>query len=635
MKSVAAAGFSAEGLLSLGSISPAGVAVGDFNGDGKADLAVAITNGSTSSVTILLGKGDGTFQPPVSYPVPAATFVAVADFNGDGNPDIAVANFSTTQTLSLLLGNGDGTFRTAINYSLNGIGTGNLVAADFNGDGKADLLAGNAVLLGNGDGTFQAPLLLPGSPFFQNTQVGDFNGDGKLDVVIANPFLAIAFGNGDGTFQRFSSLLDSTVGGALVAADFDGDGNLDLAVQTDRDTLVRLGNGDGTFQSMTISLGVTGNPIAAGDFNGDGIVDLAMSTSGGIVSLLEGNGDGTFHLALSYTTTGPPTFLATADFNGDGRVDLVGTNYSGLSGLTILLGVSSGISLTATGGSPANRRDRRVIRRSVASDRHTRWNSAERSHRQLHSAFDRSQRGVEPYHLSDQHLRCCVRQRHRQWGRRQLRGDRNLQGLHDILPAHQQCARKRDCYERHTAVHLDQLAIPQASRSNRSGLGRESGVWRESHVYRAHQRSRPDVSTEPGRYRCFRHRQDIGNCQCYGRELHRNRERGWTVGVLLFVQHHDQDRLRLRGHPAIDAGWHRLSDPFASHRHRLLWKSCAEHDRKLFRPTDRRQRNFSVRKHVRDGVYECRRCGERDGHRERHSGEPTPSPSPLRSQAGA
>ena len=345
VKSVPAVGFSAEGVLSLGSLNPTGIAVGDFNGDGKADLAIPGANG----VTILLGKGDGTFQPPVSYPVLGAASVAVADFNGDGNPDIAVTNYSVNGSLSLLLGNGDGTFRSTINYSFIGIASGSLVAADFNGDGKPDLLMGIDILLGNGDGTFQAPVPVSYTPSFQTIAVGDFNGDGKLDAVIANPFLQIAFGNGDGTFQPFSPILTGTsVGSPLVVGDFNGDGNLDLVVSTNNGTSVLLGNGDGTFQSP-ISLPFTGYPIVASDFNGDGIADLVIVNSN-TVNLLQGNGDGTFHLALSYTTTGPLAFLATADFNGDGRVDLAGISSSGSSGVAILLGVTSGVNLTVTGG---------------------------------------------------------------------------------------------------------------------------------------------------------------------------------------------------------------------------------------------------------------------------------------------
>ena len=411
---------------------------------------------------------------------PALLSVAVADFNGDGNPDIAVTNYSETSAgLSLLLGNGDGTFRSAINYSLNGIASGPLVAADFNGDGKPDLLVGNVILLGNGDGTFQAPLPISNSPSFQTIVVGDFNGDGKLDVVIANPFLQIAFGNGDGTFQPFSPIMNGTfVGSPLVLGDFNGDGNLDLVVSVNNGTSVLLGNGDGTFQSP-ISLPFAGNLIAASDFNGDGIADLAIANSNSnIVSLLQGNGDGTFHLALSYTTTG------SARVPGHGRLQW---RWPRRSRWHQFLPSSHrcrhparrffGRQPHRDGWLSANRRDRRAIRRSVASDRRTRWNSAERSHRQLHGAFDRGRRGVEHYHCGDQYRRCRFRQRHRQWGRGQLRGDRNLQRVHCILLAHQQYGRQRDRYGRHAAVHLDRLAIPQASRSHRSGLGREPGVW--------------------------------------------------------------------------------------------------------------------------------------------------------------
>jgi hypothetical protein len=276
----------------------------------------------------------------------------IADFNGDGNADIAVSSIGyQLGAFSVLLGNGDGTFRPAINYSptVSSI-EGPLVAADFNGDGKADLLVGGGILLGNGDGTFQAPLPIPNFPSFQSVVVGDFNGDGKLDIVTAGPLLEIALGNGDGSFQPFSPSSNGTfVEPILVLGDFNGDGNLDLLVGNS----VLLGNGDGTFQSP-ITVLFAGNPVAVSDFNGDGIPDLAIASgTPNTVNILLGAGDGTFHLVLSYTTSGFLQFPIAADFNGDGRVDLAGiVNSSYPPAVAILLGVSSGVSLTVTGGSP-------------------------------------------------------------------------------------------------------------------------------------------------------------------------------------------------------------------------------------------------------------------------------------------
>jgi FG-GAP-like repeat len=143
--------------------APLGGTYGDFNNDGKVDLA--IPNGSTNAVGVLLGNGDGTFQSPVAYatdPGSHARAIAVGDFNGDGNQDLAVTNllFCDCNTVSILLGNGDGTFQSQVSYGV-GFQASSIVVGDFNGDGDADLAVANrddnnvSVLLGNGDGTFK------------------------------------------------------------------------------------------------------------------------------------------------------------------------------------------------------------------------------------------------------------------------------------------------------------------------------------------------------------------------------------------------------------------------------------------------------------------------------------------------
>src|SRR3989442_1019108 len=173
--------------------SPDSVAVGDFNGDGRLDLAVA--NFGSNDVSVLLGNGDGTFQAALSFAAGSGpSSVAVGDFNGDGNLDLAVANSGSSYP-SVLLGNGDGTFQAALSFAGRS-GTSSVAVGDFNGDGKLDLAVANlvagdsssvSVLLGNGHRTVQSALnSSTGGTRPASVAVGDFNVDGKLDLAVAN-----------------------------------------------------------------------------------------------------------------------------------------------------------------------------------------------------------------------------------------------------------------------------------------------------------------------------------------------------------------------------------------------------------------------------------------------------------------
>jgi len=205
VRAVPGAGFASAVNYADAETTPTGMAVGDFNGDGQADLA--ITNNS-NGIAVLLGNGDGTFRPPVSYAVGGgSSSVAVGDFNGDGRIDLVVANQGD---VSVLLGNGDGTFQSPLTSISLVVQPGSVTVGDFNADGKADLVAVDSasnslnVMLGNGDGTFRLPqrYIVNVSYGIQSLAVGDFNGDGKSDLLV--PLVGgvfIVLGNGDGTFQ--------------------------------------------------------------------------------------------------------------------------------------------------------------------------------------------------------------------------------------------------------------------------------------------------------------------------------------------------------------------------------------------------------------------------------------------------
>ncbi len=228
------------------------VAVGDFNQDGKLDVAAVLVD-----LQIFLGNGDGTFQPPINYPVGSNPYsVAVADFNGDGKLDLAVANYLSS-TVTVLFGNGDGTFETAATLNTE-MAPVFIAVGDFNGDHKPDLLVQEeyyvTVFLNNGDGTFGKPINTKTVQGPDAVGLGDFDRDGILDLAVAentptSASVDILLGNGDGTFRVGASYPVLTSPDAIAVADFRGDGRLDLGVADflGAGISVLLGNGDGTF----------------------------------------------------------------------------------------------------------------------------------------------------------------------------------------------------------------------------------------------------------------------------------------------------------------------------------------------------------------------------------------------------
>ncbi len=321
---------------------PVWVAIGDFNGDGKQDLVTADTLDNTLSV--FLGNGDGTFQSRLRQSIPLMPFAVVAaDFNGDGKDDLATANV-VGQVLSVSLGNGDGTFRSPVNYGQVVQGF-SIITGDFNHDGRIDLVVGDSVFLGNGDGTFQDSLDSPAPGGGTYVTATDLNGDGNLDLVGSGRELAVLLGNGDGTFLFAGTYAGGSESAGTAAADLNGDGKPDIVMAgnllfaPDRGVvLVSLGNGDGTLQSARVYSVFGFSPLVA-DFNRDGKEDVATSNV-----LLLGNGDGTFQPATTFRPDEAAAALV-ADFDGDGIPDLALTipgPEENSSLLSILLGNGDG-----------------------------------------------------------------------------------------------------------------------------------------------------------------------------------------------------------------------------------------------------------------------------------------------------
>jgi len=320
-------------------VHPDSVAVGDFNGDGTPDLAIA--NYGSNSVSILLGNGNGygTFATQVSYPVGSGpVWVVTGDFNGDGKLDLAVAN--SNGVLSILLGNGNGTFQPQKTMQVD-TSLATLAVGDLNHDGKLDLIAVNSdspalwALLGTGDGSFRKVSVWQRAHSLGAAAIGDVNGDGVPDVAVTDPAgstVLLLLGNGDGTFRDPKYLPTGNRPKAVALADVNHDGKNDLVVANFRDNTVSvlLGNGDGTFQFQLVSATAPSpSTIALGDFNSDGIPDLAVtsSTDRGYLTILQGNGNGTFQSSQIYTVGSDPSALAVADLNGDSKPDVAVIDY--------------------------------------------------------------------------------------------------------------------------------------------------------------------------------------------------------------------------------------------------------------------------------------------------------------------
>ena len=388
--------------------NPYSVAIADVNGDGKPDLIIANEQQSKTdpagSISVMLGKGNGTFHVAVNYSSggESAYSISVADVNGDGKLDLVVANGClgsdcSTGSVGVLLGKGDGTFEKVRTYGSGAASVfgSHVAVGDLNGDGKLDLAVATTgstccsagfvgVLLGNGDGTFRKAKMYSTGGFdaIGWVEIADVNGDKKPDLVVANycatecsyppveGSVGVLLGNGNGTFKAVKTYPSGGDGAVSVAvADLNKDGKPDILVANcgpeacgpgspGGNVGVLIGNGNGTFKPV-VNYPAANSPfdVVAADVNGDGKLDIVVSnwgtpnagTNDGAVTVLQGKGNGTFRPAQTFPSGGAEApSVAVADVNNDGRPDIVlacvadSLNQSSTGVTTVLINTSKG-----------------------------------------------------------------------------------------------------------------------------------------------------------------------------------------------------------------------------------------------------------------------------------------------------
>jgi hypothetical protein len=337
--------FKPKTSFSIG-IDPTSFCTADFNRDGKPDIATTNNSSGSGSVSVLLGNGSGGFGAVSNFTVDALPrSICTADFNGDGIPDLATIN-TGPGTVTVLIGNGSGGF-SALSSFMVGIynTTAVITTADFDGDSNVDLAITSGysfvvVLLGKGTGSFGFPSHINADNNTHAIVCADFNGDGKADIATTTrnttSSVSILLGDGTGFFSLATNFSIADLPSSMIQGDFNGDGKTDLATanavnNTTGNISVLLGTGTGTFGTANnIGIGISTVPrsLCWADFDRDGKKDLALAcianNNSGNITVLTGNGTGSFSSPMVFAVDSFPNSVAAADLNADGKMDILG-----------------------------------------------------------------------------------------------------------------------------------------------------------------------------------------------------------------------------------------------------------------------------------------------------------------------
>jgi hypothetical protein len=332
------------------------LAVGDLNHDGRPDVAVSNSQAeNANAVTVYMNAGNGTLVSPHHLTAPDVALpegIAIGDWNGDDNADVAVALMMTGQ-VKVFWGNGTGFFPASTSVNT-GFSPRALAAAQFNGDGHLDLVVtdmdGARVLYGTGAAFTLGPYI---DNFIQggcdHVVAGDFNDDGHQDFVTTGRSLTLFLGDGIGNnwIRRFTAVGENPVG--VASDDFDGDGKLDVAAAVYLGGTVSIYYGDaaGNFPvRQDWGVGLAPNHLAIGDVNGDGKPDVVAPSSQlsqAEFQVLVNGGGRRFLARQDFDVTGDAEGFAVADFNGDGNRDVIVAVYqSNNDNLKLILGNADG-----------------------------------------------------------------------------------------------------------------------------------------------------------------------------------------------------------------------------------------------------------------------------------------------------